>query len=95
MRCLRYPTELRFCARANTNETSESELTEMMVGKKISLNIERTEPKNRELRLEVKGLCSKDEEGIDILKNVSFDAYSGEILGIAGIAGSGQSFSKL
>lgn len=77
-------------ATVNTNETSESELTEMMVGKKISLNIERTEPKNRELRLEVKGLCSKDEEGIDILKNVSFDAYSGEILGIAGIAGSGQ-----
>lgn len=77
-------------ATVNTKETSESELTEMMVGKKISLNIERTEPKNRELRLEVKGLCSKDEEGIDILKNVSFDAYSGEILGIAGIAGSGQ-----
>lgn len=77
-------------ATVNTAETSESELTEMMVGKKISLNIERTEPKNRELRLDIKGLCSKDAEGIDILKNISFEAYSGEILGIAGIAGSGQ-----
>ena len=77
-------------ATVNTAETSESELTEMMVGKKISLNIERIEPKNRELRLDIKGLCSKDAEGIDILKNISFEAYSGEILGIAGIAGSGQ-----
>lgn len=77
-------------ATVNTSETSESELTEMMVGKKISLNIERTEPTNPELRLAVKGLSGKDSEGTDILKNISFEAYSGEILGIAGIAGSGQ-----
>lgn len=77
-------------ATVNTADTNEAELTELMVGKKISLNIERNEPKNPELRLEIKNLNSKNAEGIDVLKNISFDAYSGEILGIAGIAGSGQ-----
>ncbi len=74
----------------NTSETNESELTEMMVGKKISLNIDRSEPKNPEDRLVVSGLNCINREGIKVLNNVSFTAQSGEILGIAGIAGSGQ-----
>lgn len=74
----------------NTSETNEAELTEMMVGKKISLNIERSEPKNSEPRLEIKNLSCVNVEGIKTLDNVSFTAKSGEILGIAGIAGSGQ-----
>ncbi len=74
----------------NTSETNEAELTEMMVGKKINLNIERSEPKNSEPRLEVKNLNCVNVEGIKTLDNVSFTAKSGEILGIAGIAGSGQ-----
>ena len=77
-------------ATVNTAETNEKELTEMMMGEKIELNINRTEPKNRRDRLVVKNICSKDSEGISLLDNVSFTAYSGEILGIAGIAGSGQ-----
>ncbi len=74
----------------NTAETSESELTEMMVGKKISLNIDRSEPQNTEERLVVSGLNCINREGVKVLNDVSFTAYSGEILGIAGIAGSGQ-----
>lgn len=77
-------------ATVNTAETSEAELTEMMMGKKIDLNIERSEPKNSTDRLVVSNLVSVDEEGRKILDNVSFTAKSGEILGIAGIAGSGQ-----
>lgn len=73
-----------------TAKTNESELTEMMVGKKISLNIDRSEPVNCEERLVVKGLNCVDREGVKILNDVSFVAHSGEILGIAGIAGSGQ-----
>ncbi len=73
-----------------TAETDESQLTEMMVGKKVSLNIDRSEPKNCEERLVVKNLNCVDREGVKILNNVSFTAHSGEILGIAGIAGSGQ-----
>ncbi|MBQ8605108.1 MAG: ABC transporter ATP-binding protein [Clostridia bacterium] len=74
----------------NTAETNESELTEMMVGKKISLNIDRSEPKNVSDRLVVNGIECVSREGVKLLDNVSFTARSGEILGIAGIAGSGQ-----
>ncbi|MBR2417215.1 MAG: ATP-binding cassette domain-containing protein, partial [Clostridia bacterium] len=74
----------------NTSETNESELTEMMVGKKVSLNIDRSEPQNTTERLVVKNLNCVDREGVKVLNDVSFTAYSGEILGIAGIAGSGQ-----
>ncbi|MBP3692420.1 MAG: ATP-binding cassette domain-containing protein, partial [Clostridia bacterium] len=74
----------------NTAQTNEAELTEMMVGKKISLNIERSEPKNTVDRLVVSGLDCINRDGVKVLDNISFTARSGEILGIAGIAGSGQ-----
>ncbi len=74
----------------NTAETNEAELTEMMVGKKISLNIERSEPKNVAPRLEVHHIDCTNREGMLVLDDVSFTANAGEILGIAGIAGSGQ-----
>ncbi len=74
----------------NTAETDEAQLTEMMVGKKISLNIEREAPENSQDRLEVKGIDYENNDGVKILDDVSFTAKSGEILGIAGISGSGQ-----
>lgn len=77
-------------ATVDTDKTNESELTEMMVGKKVDLNIERSEPKDPQVRLTVSGLTSTDKDGIKVLDDVSFTAMSGEILGIAGIAGSGQ-----
>lgn len=77
-------------ATVNTSETNESELTEMMVGKKVTLNIARSEPVNPRLRLSVKDVTGTDADGIRVLDNVSFSVNSGEILGIAGIAGSGQ-----
>lgn len=73
-----------------TAETNESALTEMMVGKKIDLNIERTEVENKEDRLLINNMCYVNREGVKVLNHVSFTAKSGEILGIAGIAGSGQ-----
>ena len=74
----------------NTKDTNESELTEMMVGKKISLNIHRSGPKDCEDRLCVKDICCVSRDGVKLLDDFSFTAKSGEILGIAGIAGSGQ-----
>lgn len=74
----------------NTAETNESELTEMMVGKKITLNIDRSEPENPVDRLVVKNLNCINREGVQVLSDISFTARSGEILGFAGIAGSGQ-----
>ncbi len=77
-------------ATVETAKTTESELTEMMVGKKISLNIERSDPQNPQDRLIIDGLNCVNREGVKVLDNISFTARSGEILGIAGIAGSGQ-----
>ena len=71
-------------------DTNAQEMTDMMVGHKVTLNITRPEPVNPQPRLEVKGLTVRSEEGIVKLKDVSFTAYSGEILGIAGISGCGQ-----
>jgi simple sugar transport system ATP-binding protein len=77
-------------ATVNTAESNEESLTELMIGKKTTLNIDYTEPKNVQDRLVIKNICSKNDEGITVLDNISFTAKSGEILGIAGIAGSGQ-----
>ena len=77
-------------ATVKTAETNEKELTEMMVGKKVDLNIERSVPVDSVDRLTVKELTVVNREGVKALDNVSFTARSGEILGIAGIAGSGQ-----
>ena len=77
-------------ATVKTSETSASELTNMMVGHKTELNIERSEPENPVDRLVVKELTVTNRDGIKVVNNVSFTARSGEILGIAGIAGSGQ-----
>ena len=77
-------------ATVETKNTNEKELTEMMMGEKVELNIERSEPKNMVDRLVVENICSKNEEGLPVLHNISFTARGGEILGIAGIAGSGQ-----
>ncbi len=77
-------------ATVNTAETNEAELTEMMMGEKVDLDIKRSEPKNTADRLIVKGVTSYSDEGRVVLDDISFTAKSGEILGIAGIAGSGQ-----
>ena len=73
-----------------TKDATEQSLTEMMVGKKVSLNIERNDPHDCEDRLVLTNVSVTNKEGVQLLKNVSFTARSGEILGIAGIAGSGQ-----
>ncbi len=74
----------------DTKGATELSLTEMMVGQKVELNIERPEPVKRERRLAVKNLSCYNADGVLALDNVSFEAYSGEILGIAGISGCGQ-----
>ena len=73
-----------------TRDTNAAEMTNMMVGHTISLNIERPEPVNPKPRIEVQGLTVRSEDGVVKLKDISFTANSGEILGIAGISGCGQ-----
>ena len=80
----------KYVGTIDTCDATVEKLTEMMVGEKVELNIGRTEPHDMKLRLEVKNLNAHNKEGLQVLKDVSFTAHSGEILGIAGIAGNGQ-----
>lgn len=73
-----------------TKNSSAQEMTDMMVGRAVSLNIDRKEPKNVKPRITVDKLSVKDAEGVYKLKDISFTACSGEVLGIAGISGCGQ-----
>ena len=73
-----------------TSDTNPQELTNMMVGRAVTLNIERPTPEHVKPRLEVKHLSVKDSAGVRVLKDVSFTVNAGEVLGIAGISGCGQ-----
>ncbi|MBQ3849804.1 MAG: ABC transporter ATP-binding protein [Clostridia bacterium] len=77
-------------ATVNTAEVTESELTDMMVGQKVSLNIERTQSEETPDRLTVSHLTLINKDGLNVINDISFSAKAGEILGIAGVAGSGQ-----
>lgn len=74
----------------DTKDATELSLTEMMVGKKVELNIERPKPVNPVRRLKIENLSCVNKEGVMVLEDINFEAYSGEILGIAGISGCGQ-----
>ncbi len=74
----------------DTAGANETVLAEMMVGKKVTLNIARSEPQDAVDRLVVRNISCLNREGVKMLSDISFTARSGEILGIAGIAGSGQ-----
>ena len=73
-----------------TKDTNAQEMTNMMVGHAVTLNIDRPDPVDPQPRIEVQGLTVRSIDGILKLQDVSFTAMSGEILGIAGISGSGQ-----
>ena len=80
----------RYIGSMETKDTTVTEMTNMMVGHAVTLNIDRPDPVNPKPRIVVKDLSVRSEDGIQKLKNVSFTAKSGEILGIAGISGCGQ-----
>ena len=74
----------------DTKDATVESLTEMMVGQKVDLNIERDQPEKPKEKLAVSDVSVYDREGVEVVKHVSFHAKSGEILGIAGVSGSGQ-----
>ena len=73
-----------------TAEATAQKLTDMMVGRSVTLNIDRPEPVDPKPRITVEGLTVRSSDGVIKLDDVSFTANSGEILGIAGISGCGQ-----
>ena len=74
-----------------TKETTVGELAELMVGRRVLLRVEKGESKAGAVKLSVKNLTVKDSRGVTMVDDVSFDLRGGEIVGIAGVAGNGQS----
>ena len=79
-------------AHRTTAETSTEELAELMVGRKVLLRVEKDVARPGETILSVRDLSVRDQAGVQRVKGVSFDVRAGEIVGIAGVAGNGQSF---
>ena len=74
-----------------TKETTVGELAELMVGRRVLLRVEKGEAAAGAVKLSVKNLTVKDQRGVTMVDNVSFEVRGGEIVGIAGVAGNGQS----
>lgn len=80
----------RYIDTLQTSKTNANELACKMVGKEVTLEIERTDCHENKKILSVENISCISDDGYSVLKNISFDLYSGEILGVAGISGSGQ-----
>lgn len=78
-------------ATRKTAETSVEELAELMVGRRVLLRVQKGEANPGKVLLAVRNLTVKDGRGVTMVDDVSFDIRAGEIVGIAGVAGNGQS----
>ncbi|MDR3576104.1 MAG: ABC transporter ATP-binding protein [Anaerolineaceae bacterium] len=74
----------------NACDTTKEELACMMVGREVLLRVDKKPAHPGEVRLNIQGLCSRNDKGLAALCNVDLEVRSGEILGIAGVAGNGQ-----
>jgi len=78
-------------ATVKTAETSPEELAELMVGRRVLLRVDKQPANPGKTLLEVQNLVVKDDMGVTRVKDVSFTIRAGEIVGIAGVSGNGQS----
>ena len=78
-------------AHRKTADTNKEELAELMVGRKVRLKVEKNQAKPAQVLLSTHDLTYKDDMGVNRLKSVSMDIKAGEIVGIAGVSGNGQS----
>ncbi|RMF16663.1 MAG: ABC transporter ATP-binding protein, partial [Gammaproteobacteria bacterium] len=81
----------KMVAHRETSQTSTDELAELMVGRKVSLALDRGDVEPGRVRIAVRNLVLRDDDGVERLKSLNFDVRAGEIVGIAGVSGNGQS----
>ncbi|MEA3424330.1 MAG: ABC transporter ATP-binding protein [Bacillota bacterium] len=74
----------------NVADVTEKDLAEMMVGREVFFQVDKPERKQGKKIIEIKNLNVKDNRGLTVVNNLSLDIYAGEILGLAGIDGNGQ-----
>ncbi|MBZ9677445.1 ABC transporter ATP-binding protein [Mesorhizobium sp. ES1-1] len=78
-------------ATRETKKTTVEELAELMVGRRVLLRVEKGEAAAGAVKLSVKNLTVRDTRGVTMVDDISFEVRAGEIVGIAGVAGNGQS----
>lgn len=78
-------------ATRTTKDTNVEELAELMVGRRVLLQVEKGPANPKDVVLKVENLVVRDGRGVPMVKDVSFEVRAGEIVGIAGVAGNGQS----
>ena len=78
-------------AHRKTSETDKEELAELMVGRKVRLKVDKTEAKPKNVLLSTSHVTYTDDIGVDRLKDISINIKAGEIVGVAGVSGNGQS----
>ncbi|NRA88857.1 MAG: ABC transporter ATP-binding protein, partial [Rhizobiales bacterium] len=81
----------KIVADRKTSDTSPQELAELMVGRSVLLEVDKQPAQPKEILLEIKGLEFVDKQGVKRIKDIDLHVCSGEILGIAGVSGNGQS----
>ena len=74
----------------NTSNTDKEKLAEMMVGRSVLLRINKSEAKKGDVVFSVRDLVVKDDLNVTRVKKISLDIHAGEILGLAGVTGNGQ-----
>lgn len=79
-----------FIEKVDVEKVDENELAEKMVGRNVSFNVDKEDKESGEIVLEIKNLVVKDKRGLDSVKNLNLTLKKGEILGIAGVDGNGQ-----
>ncbi len=77
-------------AERSTAETNPEELAELMVGRKVRLQLDKAAPKRGEVRLKAEHLTLIDSRGVKLLDDIGLELRAGEIVGIAGVTGNGQ-----
>ncbi|MEO1287870.1 MAG: ABC transporter ATP-binding protein [Chloroflexota bacterium] len=80
----------KLAGHANPKESTEQSLASLMVGREVVLQIEKERGQQLDKVMQITDLTVMDERGVPAVKNVSLDIFAGEILGVAGVQGNGQ-----
>ncbi len=80
----------KYIRTVKVSEVNENELAAMMVGRDVNFKVEKKDQEPGEAVLEVRGIRAKDYRGVEILKGLDLTVHRGEIVGLAGVDGNGQ-----